>query len=101
MIAPYLHVFILAGVVFFLGLWCLLTRRNIIMTLIGIEIMMNASAIAFVASSLHWKMFEGQAFVLFIIGAAATEVALGLTLMVAAHRVTGSIDPDRYVFLKW
>jgi NADH-quinone oxidoreductase subunit K len=101
MIVPFSHVFVLAAAVFFLGLVCILTRRNLIMTLIGVEIMMNAAAIAFVASALHWHRLEGQAFVLFILGVAATEVAVGLALVVAAHRFTGSVDPDRYDVLKW
>jgi NADH-quinone oxidoreductase subunit K len=101
MIVPFSHVFMLAGAVFFLGLVCVFARRNLIMTLIGIEIMMNAAAIAFVASAVHWHKLEGQAFVLFIIGVAATEVAVGLALVVAAHRRTGSVDPDRYDVLKW
>jgi NADH-quinone oxidoreductase subunit K len=100
MIVPFSHVFMLAGAVFFLGLVCVFARRNLIMTLIGIEIM-NAAAIAFVASAVHWHKLEGQAFVLFIIGVAATEVAVGLALVVAAHRRTGSVDPDRYDVLKW
>jgi len=101
MIIPFSHVFILAAAVFCLGLVCLLARRNLIMTLIGIEIMMNGAAIAFVAASLRWQQVQGQAFVLFIIGVAATEVAVGLALVVAAHRLTGSLDPDRYDLLKW
>jgi NADH-quinone oxidoreductase subunit K len=101
MIVPFNHVFMLAGAVFALGLVCTLGRRNLIMTLIGIEIMMNAAAIAFIASSIHWNRLEGQAFVLFIIGVAATEVAVGLAMIVAAQRITGSVDPDRYGVLKW
>lgn len=101
MIVPFSHVFMLAALVFFLGLVCLLARRNLIMTLIGIEIMMNAAAIAFVAASLHWRQLEGQAFVLFIIGVAATEVSVGLALVVAAYRQKQTVDPDRFDFLKW
>ena len=98
---PFNHVFVLAAAVFFLGLVCVFSRRNLVMILIGIEIMMNGAAIAFVASALHWNRLEGQAFVLFIIGVAATEVAVGLALIVAAHRITGSVDPDQYNLLKW
>ena len=101
MIVPFNHVFMLAGAVFFLGLVCLLSRRNLIMTLIGVEIMMNATAIAFGASALRWHRLEGQAFVLFILGVAATEVAVGLALVVAGQRLTGSVDPDRYNLLRW
>jgi NADH-quinone oxidoreductase subunit K len=101
MIVPYSQVFLLAAVLFCLGLICLLTRRNLIMTLIGVEVMMNAAAILFIASALRWQQLEGQAFVLFIIGVAATEVAVGLALIIAAYRSKGSVDPDRFTILKW
>lgn len=101
MIVPYSHVVILGAIIFLLGLACLLTRRNLIMTLIGVEIMMNSAAILFVAASLHWQQLEGQAFVLFIIGVAATEVAVGLSLIVGAYLRSGSVDPDNYNLLKW
>ena len=100
MIVPLGHVFILAGVVFSMGLFCLVARRNLIMTLVGVEVMMNAAAIAFVAAALRWQRMEGQAFVLFILAVAAAEVSVGLALVVSAYRRTGSIDPDRYDILK-
>ena len=99
MIVPYNHVLVLATILFVMGLICLLTRRNLIMTLIGIEIMMNAAAIVFVAGALRWQQLEGQAFVLFIIGVAATEVSVGLTLIVGAYRRSGSVDPDHFTIL--
>ncbi len=101
MIVPYGHVQFLAGIVFFMGLVCILARRNLIMTLIGVEIMMNAAAIAFLAAALRWQQLEGQAFVLFIIVVAAAEVSVGLALIVSAYRRTGSVDPDAYNILKW
>jgi len=100
-IVPFSHVFFLAALVFFMGLVCMVARRNLIMTLIGIEIMMNAAAIAFLAGSLHWQRLEGQAFVLFILGVAATEVSVGLALVVAAYRQKQTMDPDGYDVLKW
>lgn len=101
MIVPYSHVLILGAIIFLLGLICLLTRRNLIMTLIGVEIMMNSAAILFVAAALRWQQLEGQAFVLFIIAVAATEVSVGLALIVGAYLRSGSVDPDTYNFLKW
>jgi NADH-quinone oxidoreductase subunit K len=101
MIVPYSQVLILAALIFLLGLICLLTRRNLIMTLIGLEIMMNGAAILFVSASLRWQQLEGQAFVLFIIGVAAAEVSMGLALIVGAYLRSGSMDPDSYNFLKW
>ncbi len=101
MIVPYSHVVILGAIIFLLGLICLLTRRNLIMTLIGVEIMMNSAAILFVAAALRWQQLEGQAFVLFIIAVAATEVSVGLALIVGAYLRSGSVDPDAYNLLKW
>ncbi|MGC1403231.1 MAG: NADH-quinone oxidoreductase subunit NuoK [Thermodesulfobacteriota bacterium] len=101
MIVPYSHVLILSAIIFLMGLICLLTRRNLIMTLIGVEIMMNSAAILFVAASLRWQQLEGQTFVLFIIAVAATEVSVGLALIVGAYFRRGSVDPDNYNYLKW
>jgi NADH-quinone oxidoreductase subunit K len=101
MIVPFGHVFILAGLVFSMGLVCLVARRNLIMTLVGVEVMMNGAAIAFVAAALRWHLMEGQAFMLFILAVAAAEVSVGLMLVVSAYRRTGSLDPDRYNILKW
>jgi NADH-quinone oxidoreductase subunit K len=100
MIVPLGHVFILAGVILTLGLVCLLAHRNLIMTLVGVEVMMNAAAIAFVGAALRWQRMEGQAFMLFILAVAAAEVAVGLALVVSVYRRTGSLDPDRYDILK-
>jgi NADH-quinone oxidoreductase subunit K len=101
MIVPLGHVFLLAGIIFSLGLVCTVARRNMIMTLVGVEVMMNAAAIAFVAAALRWQLMEGQVFVLFILAAAAVEVSVGLALVVSAYRRTGSLDPDSYNILKW
>jgi len=101
MIVPMGHVFILAGIVFSMGLVCLVARRNLIMTLIGVEVMMNGAAIAFVAAALRWRLMEGQAFMLFILAVAAAEVSVGLALVINVYRRTGSLDPDRYDILKW
>ena len=101
MIVPLGHIFLLAGIVFSMGLVCLVARRNLIMTLIGVEVMMNAAAIAFVAGALRWRLMEGQVFMLFILGVAAAEVSVGLALVVSVYRRTGSLDPDSYDILKW
>jgi NADH-quinone oxidoreductase subunit K len=100
MIVPFVHVFLLAGLIFSMGLVCLVAHRNLIMTLVGVEVMMNAAAIAFVAASLRWQLMEGQVFMLFILAVAAAEVSVGLAIVVNVYRRTGSIDPDRYDFLK-
>lgn len=100
MIVLYGHVFALAGLLFLLGLFCFLTRRNLIMILLGVEIMLNAAAILFIGSALRWQQMEGQVFVLFILAIAAVEVSIGLALIVCLSHRSGSVDPDHYNLLK-
>jgi NADH-quinone oxidoreductase subunit K len=100
MIAPYGELLMLAGTLFMLGLTCVVTRRNLIMILIGVEIMLNAAGIAFVGAALRWQSLDGQAFVLFLLAVAAAEVAVGLALIVYAKRRTGTIDADRFNLMK-
>jgi len=100
MIVPFGHVLLLAGVLFLLGLFCAVARRSLIMMVLGVEIMLNAASIVFVAAALHWKQLEGQVFVLFILAVAATEVSVGLAMIVYAYRRTGSFDPGAYNLLK-
>jgi NADH-quinone oxidoreductase subunit K len=100
MIVPFGHVFLLAGVIFAMGLVCLVAHRNLIMTLVGVEVMMNAAAIGFVGASLRWQLMEGQVFMLFILAVAAAEVSVGLGIIVSVYWRTGSIDPDHYDILK-
>jgi NADH-quinone oxidoreductase subunit K len=100
MIVPYNHILILASLLFLMGAVCAVARRNLIMILVGVEIMLNAAALAFVAASLRWQHLDGQAFVIFIFAVAAAEVAVGLALIVHAQRSTGSVIADDYQQLK-
>ncbi len=100
MIVPYGDLLLLAVILFLMGAVCALTRRNLLMILIGVEIMLNAAGLAFVGASLKWNRLDGQAFVLFIFAAAASEVAVGLALIVYSHRRTGSVNADHYHLLK-
>jgi NADH-quinone oxidoreductase subunit K len=100
MIVPFGHVLLLAGVLFMLGLFCAVARRNLIMILLGVEIMLNAATIAFIGAALRWHDMEGQVFVLFIFAVAAAEVSIGLALIICAYRRTASVDPNNYNLLK-
>lgn len=93
MIVPYSHILALAGIVFLLGMICVVTRRNLVMILLGLEIMLNAAAIVLVGASLRWMAMDGQGVALFIVVVASAEVSLGLALIVCVHRRTGSVDP--------
>jgi NADH-quinone oxidoreductase subunit K len=100
MIVPYGYVLMLAGILFLMGAACAMARRNLIMILIGVEIMLNAAGIAFVAASLRWAALAGQGFVLFIMAVAASEVAVGLALIIYVRRRTGTVNADEYNMLK-
>lgn len=100
MIVSFGHVLVLSGLLFLLGTVCAVARRNLIMILLGVEIMLNAATIAFVGAALRWQDMEGQVFVLFIFAVAAAEVSVGLALIIGVYRRTGSIDPNNYNLLK-
>ena len=96
MIVPYNHVILLAGILFLMGMFCAVTRRNLIMILLGLEIMLNSGAVAFIGAALRWQNLEGQAIAIFILAVAAAEVSVGLALVVCAYKRRGSIDPEAY-----
>jgi len=100
MIVPFNHVLVLAGLLFLMGIFCVVARRSLIMILLGVEIMLNAAAILLVGASLLWQNLDGQAIVLFVFAIAAAEVSVGLALIVWAYRRTGSVNPANYNILK-
>ena len=100
MTVPFGQVLILAGILLFMGAACTMARRNLIMILIGVEIMLNAAGITFVAASLRWGSVAGQGFVLFIMAVAASEMAVGLALIIYLRRRTVSVNGDDYSVMK-
>ena len=99
MIVPFNHVLILAGLLFLMGIFCVVVRRSLIMILLGVEVMLNAAAIILVGASLLWQNLDGQAIVLFVFAIAAAEVSVGLALIVWGYRRTGSVNPENYNIL--
>ena len=67
MIVPFGHVLILAGILFLMGVFCAVVRRNLIMVVLGVEIMLNAASLVFVGAALRWQQLEGQVFALFML----------------------------------
>jgi NADH-quinone oxidoreductase subunit K len=97
MIVPLEHVLILAVIIFCLGLACVLVwRSNIIMMLIGIEIMLNSAMLIFVGASNHWKSADGQVFSLMIMAMTSAEVSLALAMVVYLHRRKKTVDVDQF-----
>jgi len=97
---PFSHILILAAIIFALGAACAAVRRNVLMILVGVEVMLNAAGLAFVAGSMRWGMPEGQIFVLFLMAMAASEVSVGLALVVYLHRRKKTVDVDDYDDMK-
>jgi NADH-quinone oxidoreductase subunit K len=101
MIVPLAHVIILAVILFSLGLVCVLVwRANLIMLLIGIEIMLNAAMLAFVGASAQWGRADGQVFALMIMAITSAEVSLALALVVYLHRRRKTVNADDFSELK-
>jgi NADH-quinone oxidoreductase subunit K len=90
----------LSAVLFAIGALGVLIRRNAIIIFMSIELMLNASNLAFVAFARNLNDLDGQIFVFFVITVAAAEVAVGLALVVAIFRTKRSINVDDMHMLK-
>ena len=101
MIVPLTHVLVLAAMLFSLGTGCVLAwSSNVIMLLIGIEIMLNAAMLVFVGGSCQWGMVDGQVFALMIIAMTSAEVSLALAMVVYLHRRRKTVDADEFSELR-
>jgi NADH-quinone oxidoreductase subunit K len=90
----------LTVLLFCIGVFGVLYRRNAIIVFMSIEIMLNAVNLLFVAFSTYHQDAEGQVFVFFSMAVAAAEVAVGLAILVSVYRNLGSIDIDNLKNLK-
>lgn len=85
---------IFSSLLFFLGMIGVLRRKNLLMLFFSTEIMLNSVNIALVAISKFHQDLTGQMFAFFIIAIAASEVAIGLGLLILLYKKTGSINLD-------
>lgn len=90
----------LAIILFSIGAFGILYRKNAIVMFMSIEIMLNAANLLLVAFSTYHEDANGQVFVFFTMAVAAAEVAIGLAILVAIYRNIGSIDIDKLKNLK-
>ena len=96
-----LNAFLIVGaLIFSIGVFGVLIRRNPLIMFMSIELMLNAANLAFVAFSTMYKSLNGQIFVFFVMTVAAAEVAVGLALIVAIFRTRHSINVDELSNLK-
>lgn len=91
----------LSGILFAIGLAGVVTRRNIIMILLSLEILLSAANLAFVAFSQALGDLSGQIMVFFVMIVAAAEVTVGLAIAVVLVRQHGKSDADDLRELKW
>lgn len=84
----------LAAILFAIGLMGLLVRRNILFVLMCLEIMMNATALAFVVAGSRWVQPDGQIMFVLILTLAAAEASIGLAIVLQLHRRFKSLDVD-------
>ncbi|MDA8326841.1 MAG: NADH-quinone oxidoreductase subunit NuoK [Nitrospiraceae bacterium] len=91
---PMGHALVLAWVLFVIGLVGVLVRRNLLFILMSVEIMLNASGLAFVVAGHEWGQPDGQVMFIFILAMAAAEVSVGLALVLLANRHFRGLDAD-------
>jgi NADH-quinone oxidoreductase subunit K len=85
---------VVSALIFAIGAGGVLTKRNPLVVLLCLELMLNAANLALIAFSRMWGNAEGQVFALMVMVVAACEVAVGLGLIVAIHRRSLPIDVD-------
>ena len=95
------HYLMASALLFSIGLVGIMTRRNVLIILLCIEIMFNAANLAFVAYARAWSDLGGQVVVFFIIIVAAAEVTVGLAIAVLLARQLKTLNADEVNLMKW
>lgn len=95
------HYLILSTIILTIGIVGVLTRRNVLIVLMSIELIFNAVNINLVAFSKQLQNTIGQVFVVFVITVAAAEAAVGLGIVIALFRNKEKINLDEIDLLKW
>jgi NADH-quinone oxidoreductase subunit K len=101
MIVPVEVVLALSAVLFGIGVFGFLARRNVILMLVSAEVMLNAVNLSLVGFGRHLGDAKGQILALFVIAVAAAEAGVGLGLVIALHRNRPGAGPAELTELKW
>jgi NADH-quinone oxidoreductase subunit K len=93
---PIVHFLYLAAILFSIGLFGVLTRKNALSVLMGVELMLNAVNINFLAFGKYWgsASLPGQVFVVFVITIAAAEAAVALAIVISIYRQWRNVNVD-------
>jgi NADH-quinone oxidoreductase subunit K len=95
-----IHYLVVAAALFIIGTIGVLTRRNVVIILMSIELILNSVSLNLVAFSRMYRL-DGQAFAIFIIAAAAAEAAVALGILIAFFRNKETINADEIDLMKW
>jgi NADH-quinone oxidoreductase subunit K len=99
-IVPTSYLIYLATVLFGIGAAGVLTRRNVIVVFMSIELMLNAVNLVFVSFARHFQAAEGQAIVFLVMIVAAAEAAVGLAIFISIFRTRETLNADEMNLLK-
>ena len=91
---PMEHGLAVAGILFALGLAGVMMRRDILFLLMSLEVMMNATALAFVVAGSRWQQPDGQIMFILVLSLAASEASVGLAILIQLHRRFRTLDVD-------
>jgi len=98
------HVLVVGAVLFAIGMYVALSKKNAVAVLMGIELMLNAVNLTFIGFARFIESprpIDGHVFAIFVITVAAAEAAVALALAVAVYRHRETIDVDRISLLRW
>lgn len=95
------HYLALSFALLLIGAVGVLARRNLVVILMSIEIILNAANINLAVFSRYWQHVHGQVFAIFVIAVAVAEAAVGLGILIALFRNRGTVDVEEVDILKW
>lgn len=98
---PLDYYLVLSAIIFAIGVAGVLIRRNIIVILMSIELMLNAVNLTFIAFSRALGSMDGQVIVFFVMTVAAAEAVVGLAIVISVFRHRQTLDPQEMQLLKW
>ncbi|WP_149527474.1 NADH-quinone oxidoreductase subunit NuoK [Sphingobacterium hotanense] len=98
---PLNHYLIFCSIIFAIGVTGVLIRRNVIIIMMSIELMLNSVNLLLAAFSAYRGDPSGQVFVFFIMALAAAEVAVGLAIIIMVYRNTKSVDIESLSKIRW
>jgi NADH-quinone oxidoreductase subunit K len=98
---PVNYYLVLSAIVFAIGVVGVLIRRNLIVVLMSIELMLNAVNLTFIAFARQLGSMAGQVAVFFVLSVAAAEAVIGLAIIISVFRHRRTLDPQEMQLLKW